>query len=458
MTATTMVLLDELSELSGRIGNDSIAAAQLLAEDFLGVAVAGSQTPEGEIIYAYARDSGRTGPCNVAGRPGTFDAATAALVIGTSGYSIGLTDTHSRSITHPGPSIVPAALAVAQMTGASGADMLRAIVLGCEAVVRIGAVVNPSHRARGYHPTATCNVFGAAIAAGHLLGLSKDKLANALGIAGSMSGGLYEYRHEGSMLMALHAGWPSQSGIIAAQLAAKGFTGPSTVLEGPEGFFRAFSDDIHTVLLRVDMEYPGIQEIGLRPYNACRYGHSGIDALRIIADKNGPIDPQDVAHVTVATHRTAVEQETEPTSVVGARLSTKFTVAYAIAHGPKLSEVDDADLSDPLVRTLIDRMDVVEDPELTAIFPEKWACRVTVRLKDGSTFEAQVDIPKGEPGNPMTPDEVSEKFHRLADPVLGKDNAEALEKVFEALPGAPDVSRLGTMLSRTAHTQGAQAQ
>ena len=450
MTATTMALFDELFELSGRIGNDSIAAAQLLAEDFLGVAVAGSQKPEGKIIYGYVTDSGRTGPCNVACRPETFDAASAALVVGTSGYSIGLTDTHSRSITHPGPSIVPVALAVSQITGASGADMLRAIVLGCEPVVRIGAVVNPSHRARGYHPKATCNVFGAAIAAGNLLSLDNDKLANALGLAGSMSGGLYEFRHEGSMLMAFHSGWPAHNWIVVAQLAAKGFTGPSTVLEGPEGFLRAFSDEIHPELLSVNVDRPGIQKIGLRPYNACRYGHSGIDALRLIARKSGPINPDDVAHVTVATHRTAVEQETEATSVVGARLSTKFTVAYAIAHGPKLSEVDDADLSDLTVKALIDLTDVVEDPQLTAAFPEKWACRVTVRLTDGSTFEEQVDVPKGEQENPMTSDEVSEKFHRLTDPVLGKDKARALENEFHTLPGAPDVSRLGAMFSGAA--------
>src|SRR5690606_6340177 len=128
-------------------------------------------------------------------------------------------------------------------------------------------------------PTATCNVFGAAIAAGYLLDLDRAQLANALGIAGSMAGGLYEFRHEGSMLMAFHGGWPAQNGVTAAYLARAGFTGPSTVLEGPEGFFRAFADDIRPELLAVDLDHPGILEIGLRPYNACRYGHSGIDAL-----------------------------------------------------------------------------------------------------------------------------------------------------------------------------------
>jgi 2-methylcitrate dehydratase PrpD len=447
MTATTMRLLEQLDELDGKIGDDSISAARVLTEDFLGVAVAGSRTREGRIIHRHAALTGHSGPCHVADHPETFDAPLAALVVGTSGYSIGLTDTHARSITHPGPSIVSAALAVAQATGASGKDMLRAVVLGCEAVIRIGSVVNPSHRARGYHPTATCNVFGVAVAAGRLLGLDRDQLANALGLAGSMSGGIYEFRHAGSMLMALHGGWPAQNGIVAARLAAQGFTGPATVLEGPEGFFRAFADETRPELLAVDLDHPGILEVGLRPYNACRYGHSGIDALREIAERRGPIDPATVEHVTVATHHTAVDQETEPTSVVGARLSTKFTVAYAIAHGPKLSEVDEHDLADDLVGELVARMDVVEDPELTAIFPEKWACRVTVRFTDGTRETAQVDVPKGEPANPMTPAEVAEKFHRLADPVLGLEQATVLERELLALPDAADVSRLSRALA-----------
>src|SRR6201991_3907386 len=130
MTDATIRLVEQLDELYGKVGSESITAARILVEDFLGVAVAGSRTPAGQIVHRYAAGAGHSGPCHIAGSPQTFDAALAALVIGTSGYSIGLTDTHARSITHPGPSIVPAALAVAQTTGASGMDMLRAVVLG----------------------------------------------------------------------------------------------------------------------------------------------------------------------------------------------------------------------------------------------------------------------------------------------------------------------------------------
>jgi len=446
VAATTLELLAGLDELRCNAGEDALGAASVIVEDFLGVAIAGSRTDAGAIIHQYASEFGRAGRCNIAGRIDTFDAPTAALVTGTSGYSIGLTDTHARSITHPGPSIVPTALAIAQQVGATGHDMLLAVILGCEAVVRIGSVVNPSHRARGYHPTATCNVFGAAIAAGTLLGLDRMQLANALGIAGSMSGGLYEFRHEGSMLMAFHGGWPAHNGIVAAYLAQAGFTGPTTVLEGAEGFFRAFADEHDSELLNIDAKHPGVLEIGLRPYNACRYGHAGIDALRVIAAQHGPVAADEVDRMTIATHRTAVVQETEPTSVVGARLSTKFAVAYALVHGPKIDEVDADDLVDPAVQALIARTDVIEDCDLTAMFPDRWACRVRLDLRDGRSLESQVDVPKGEPSNPMTAEDISAKFHHLADPILGREHTNVLESRFAALPEAPEVFSLAHAL------------
>jgi 2-methylcitrate dehydratase PrpD len=444
---TTLELLEQLDRLAADPGEKALDAARILAQDFLSVAVAGTATEEGRVITEHARSLGRTGPCHVVGVSDGFDAPTAALVTGTSGYSIGLTDTHARSITHPGPSVVPASLAIAELVGASGRDFLTAIVIGCEVVVRIGSVVNPSHRRRGYHPTATCNVFGVVASAAHLLGLDQVTTARALGLAGSMAGGLYEFRHEGSMLMALHAGWPAQNGILAADLAQRGFTGPTTVLEGSEGFFHAFADETDPSQLAVDLEHPGILEVGLRPYNACRYGHSGIDALKLIEQAHGRIDTTRVERMTVATHGTAVAQETEPDSAVGARLSTKFTVAYALAHGPKIDEVTDTDLSDPVVRDLIAKTDVVEDPELTRLFPEKWACRVRLDLDDGTSYEEQVDVPKGDPGNPMTPAEVKAKFHGLVEPEIGALAADRLESEFARIGDATDVAGLARALS-----------
>lgn len=449
-SVTTSAFLDTLQARGKQIGSEALTAAQTLLLDVLGVAVAGSRTPEGRSVARVMSATGRTGPIAVPACARRYDLAAAALISGTSAYSIGLTDTHAESITHPGPSIVTTALTVGQHTGATGEQLLRAIVLGCETAVRIGAVVNPSHRARGYHPTATCNPFGAAIAAGVLLGLSREALGWALGLAGSMSGGLYEFRREGAMLMALHGGLPAAGGVTAAFLAADGFTGPTTVLEGPEGFFRAFADDIRPEQLIPAGPSFAVEELSLRPYCACRYAHAAIDAIGQLAREHGSFRPADIGRVTVLTHRTAVEQETEPVSVVGARLSTRFNVALALVHGPRLSEVTQQDLADSAVLLMADRIEVAEDPELTAIFPRHWACRVRIEGRDGRTRERRVDSPLGEPDNPMSRDQVLDKFTRLAAPVLGEDQASELRAAVLDLPASPGIERVTEAMTSSA--------
>jgi 2-methylcitrate dehydratase PrpD len=262
-----------------------------------------------------------------------------------------------------------------------------------------------------------------------------------------MAGGLYEFRHEGSMLMALHGGWPASSGVTAAYLGNGGFTGPSTVLEGPEGFFRAFADTTRPELLLGGDGKFGVEEMSLRPYCACRYAHAGIDALGSIWRRHGRTDPEQISKVTVWTHRTAVDQETEPTSAVGARLSTRFNMAHAIVYGPRLTEIGPDDLTDSAVGAVSDVTAIREDPALSAMFPERWACRVAIELRDGTVYEEQVDTPKGEPANPLTPAEVESKFRRLAVPVLGEDGAESLRSAVAGLPEARDLSLLSHALA-----------
>jgi len=441
---TTRHFTQTLFTRAAGIPESAKAAARTLVADVLGVAVAGAATPEGRITLSVMSGMGGPGTSAVPLDGRQFDPATSALITGTMAYSIGLTDTHSQSITHPGPSVVPTALAIGELTGASDDEILRAIVLGVETVVRVGAVVNPSHRARGYHPTATCNPFGSALTASYLLGHTTDQALSALGIVGSMAGGLYEFRHEGSMLMALHGGWPAHSGIKAAMLAGGGFTGPSTVLEGTEGFFRAFADDIRPEHLAVAAEGEpwGIEELALRPYNACRYAHSGIDALALIKTEHGPIAADDVKTLAVWTHRTAVEQECEPTSLVGARLSTAFTIAFTFIHGPRQDAITEDELSDDQVQSLLARTRIREDPRLTALFPKEWACRVEIELNDGRIFEAEVTVPKGEPGNPLSEAEKVDKFVRLTGARLGRAAAADLATRLLTGAGEPPLNKV----------------
>jgi 2-methylcitrate dehydratase PrpD len=426
-STTTRAFVDDLrSRLPGR--PETRTAARELVLDVLGVGIAGSQTTEGRTVLDTMSALRSPGPSPVflAGRG--FDVATAALVNGTMAYSLGLTDTHSQSITHPGCSVVAAALAMGAHTSADDDAILDAVIAGVETVVRVGGVINPTHRGRGFHPTATCNPFGVAVAASMLLAASVEETLNALGIAGSSAGGLYEFRHTGGMLMALHGGWPAHSGIVAALLAREGFTGPDTVLEGPEGFFAAFADEIRPEQLALpDLGEPmGVQELSLRPYNACRYAHSGIDALALIEAEHGRVDPDDVLSLTVHTHRVAVEQECEPTTLVAARLSTAFTIASTYVNGPSLVALTEADLHDEAILRLFERVEICEDPRLTELFPRLWASRVTLETRDGRVMEAEVTTPRGEPTNPLSRDDIVEKFRRLAEPVTGEERTDAL--------------------------------
>jgi 2-methylcitrate dehydratase PrpD len=327
-------------------------------------------------------------------------------------------------------------------------------VLGYEVVIRIGAVMNPSHRARGFHPTATCNPFGAALAASILLGCNEEQTLWAMGLAGSMAGGLYEFRKDGAMVMALHGGWPAQSGVMAAYLAREGFTGPTTILEGQDGFFKGFADKIFPEKLVEGLgQRFSIQEVALRPYCACRYAHSGIDALSRISAAHGEIPTSKIKRIKVFTHHTAVSQEAQPTTLVSARLSTAFNIAMAVVHGPRLAEVSAADLADPAVKEICNRVEILEDDELTALFPQKWACRVQVELVTGKTYEWRVDVPKGEPGNPLSGVEIHQKFHQLADPIIGEDRAVKVIRAVECLPAAGTLAELMEALSTSKEVQ-----
>jgi len=426
MSGATADLVAALYAAAETLPASALDAARGLIQDFVGIALFGSTTAEGRFALEVARQLESPGPSGVPGSGMRLAPQAAAFVSGTMGYSIGLGDTHTWSITHPGASVIPAALAIGEAVGAGGEQIERAVVLGVELVTRIGAAVSPSHRARGFHPTATCNPFGVALATGYLLDLPFDKTISAIGIAGSTSGGLYEFRKTGDTLMALHGGWPAHSGIYAAYLARAGFTGPATVLEGEEGFFTAFADNADLTQLDRDAGDPWrVGELSMRPYAACRYAHAALDALASLRREH-EISSVDVDRVTIWTHHTAVEQEVEPTTLTAARLCTRFNVAMGIVNGVGLAEVTDADLVDPALQHMMSRIEIREDPALTALFPEKWPCRIDLVLRDGARHIRQVDVPLGDPANPMTAADLDQKFRTLAGKVLDTSATERL--------------------------------
>src|SRR5262249_28625643 len=238
-----------------------------------------------------------------------------------------------------GAAVFPAALAAAQLAGASGQALLRAAVGGYEVAARLAMALQPAeHYARGFHPTGTCGAFGAAAASGMLFGLDADGLCRALGIAGSQASGSMEFLADGAWTKRLHPGWSASAGLHAAALAAGGFRAPATILEGRFGFLHAYSGAALTASLAPSGAFE-IMRTGVKPHACCRYLQAPIDAALALRAAHG-IEPESVERVDVGLVAAAFPivcepalQKRRPRSVVDEQFSLPFGIAVALARG-----------------------------------------------------------------------------------------------------------------------------
>jgi 2-methylcitrate dehydratase PrpD len=420
--------------------------------DTIGCGIYGAQTPWAKTVNSFILEQG--------GRPDATlwlegfrgPANTVALGLGVMMHSFELDDYHSGAKLHPGAVVLPAAFAVAERQGASGRDLLRALVAGYELMIRTSLAAGTlSLRRRGWHITGICGTFGAAAAAGQLLGLDNLQMANALGLAGTQSAGLFAFTCDGANSKRLHPGRSAQSGVVAAELAARGFTGPTAVLEYEDGgFCRTFSDESDLALLTRGLGEEYVTAgVSLKPYACCGSTHSSIDAVRWLA-RTHHIQPPDVAEIVVANHSVVQLQTSwwyEPVSPMQAQMNIEYCVAVALAEdnaGPQQFSSDK--IADPRLVELAHKVRFAIDPEIEQIYPRAFPGRVSIRLRDGRTVEHYVPGPKGSPENPMTLTEVAEKFHMLVDPVLGRDRAERLTALVADIETLENVQSITELL------------
>ena len=250
--------------------------------DFIGVACRGAREDSSKRMYRFIKEMGH---CRQGGVIiGTKDRALhfySALANGTAGHAIEMDDVNNESSLHPGVVIFPTALATSEMAGSSGKALIEAVVSGYEVMIRLGKAIGPENSyQRGFHPTGTCGVFGASVTASKLMRLKRDKMVSAMGIAGSQAAGSMEYLAQGAWTKRLHPGWAALSGMIAAQLAQKGFTGPTSIIEGRDGFLHAYSNraDPSKVLDGIGSGFE-ILRTSIKPHACCRYMQPPIDAL-----------------------------------------------------------------------------------------------------------------------------------------------------------------------------------
>ena len=410
------------------------AAAKLHLLDTLGCGVAASAAGVGGEARAVMSEGAMGGgSASVIGGT-SLPAAAAALANGTLCHALDFDDTHAGAITHVSTVVCPAALAVAEEGGVSGSELAASLVAGSEVTIRIGQAARAGYMVTGFHPTSVCGVFGAAAAAGRVLNLGVEGITNALGIAGSMASGIFEYLADGSATKPLHAGWAAHCGVLAAQLAAHGATGPATVFEGRFGVFHAYhrtgGEELNERLadLGTLWETP---RISFKPYPACHFIHSPLDAIGM-ALAGREIVPDDIERIVVELPVAGIPLVCEPIAAkVAPRTAydAKFSVQYALAarllHGDVSVETFTAQaIEEPKVLELARR--VICRAGDFASYPGALPGRVAIHLRDGTTLEGEVLYERGSAANPMSDGQILEKFQRNTEQSLGSRASAAL--------------------------------
>ncbi len=405
-----------------------IHQAKICLLDLVGAACAGAVALPGHVVTEIIEEAGGSPQAVLIGRKERVPALSAALGNGLYAHGLELDDLHRQSILRPGSPIIPAALAAAEKIGASGKELITAIVVGYEVGIRIAEAMTPSHY-RFWHTTGTCGTFAAAIAAGKVLKLDEDQLMHALGHAGTQAAGLMElhYSPEGMISKPLHASKAAQNGLFSAMLAAGGYTSTKTMLSGEKGFLRVFAPKAKMEKITENLgEGYKIMQISYRLFASTRHTHAGIDLALRLREKD--ILPEDIELLRIQTYGVAKDLVGEPfpETIYEAKFSLPFCVATALVYGHVgLEDFTEERLHDHTLEELMSHSTVEVDPLLDAHYPEKWAAKLNVILRNGTVVHEQTDFPRGDPENLVSLEELHTKFRRLSSMLLPASKIEA---------------------------------
>ena len=418
-----------------QIPTATVEHAQLHLLDVLGCGIAAHAFGEAEYALSAARELGGHGDAVAIGAS-DLGQGDAAFVTGPLCHALDFDDTHPGSIVHVSASVVPAAITAARAAGATGADLLAAVVAGNEVSIRVGAAAGGEFHARGFHPTGVCGAFGAAAAAARARGLDAFQTADALGIVGSMASGLLEFLADGSETKRLHPGWAARAGLTAASLAAHGATGPATVFEGSRGFYAAYvhgaGSDLDSRL--ADLGHRWVtDEIAYKPYPACHYSHAPLDALEEILATT-PLRPDQVASITGLTTKVGVALMCEP-AVDKLRPRTaydaKFSLPYCLAARLVTCRLDvgsftEAAIAHPEVIALTPRIGY--ELRRYSHKPDSFGGGIRLVTTDGRVLKREFRYQRGGSENPLSSDDILAKFRTNAGHGLPADVIETIER------------------------------
>ena len=431
--------------------------------DGLGLALSGGATHCGGLVRQHFADLNLgAGPATVIGTSLKIAPRFAAFANGVGIHADDYDDTQLAVaadrvyglLTHPTAPALPAALAMAQATGASGAAAMLAYHLGVEVECKIAEAINPRHYQAGFHSTATCGTFAAAAASAKLLGLDVEATARALSIAGSQSAGLRE--NFGTMTKPFHAGRASESGVAAAQFASYGWTATDRILEAPRGFFSAAGGGYDAGAIAGKLGAPwtiASPGVSIKPHPSGSLTHPGMTEMLRLIRENG-IKAKDVVRVRVGTNHNMPNAliHHRPVNELQAKFSMEFCMAILLLEGRAgLGEFTDEVVLRPDVKAMIEKIDFVVDQDAEAAGYHKMTTLIDIQLADGRTLSGRSDFGKGSPANPMSYDEVANKFRENAAyakfPARQAESVVAMVRDFETLPS---IDRLMAALTRAA--------
>ena len=391
--------------------------AEDLWVDWFGSVLAGQNARPVHSIARFALSQGpASGPCEVVGQSTTTSPMMAALANAAAAHVAEQDDVHNGSVFHPAAVVFPPALAVAQSLGASGAQLMAACVAGYEVGIRVGEFLGRSHY-RIFHTTSTAGTLAAAAAVGHLLGLTPAQMQHAFGSAGTQSAGLWEFLRTAADSKQLHTAHAAAAGLMAAYLAKDGFTGAQDIFTGPQGMAAGMSTDAHPAKLSDGLGTRwATAETSFKWHASCRHTHPAADALLQVMQHNH-LQPADLAQVTCHVHQGAIDvlgPVVQPSTVHQSKFSMGTVLALAARFGHAgLTEFDSHFLAPDTV-ALREKVRMVLDTEVDTAYPQRWIGKVTVQTTDGRTLHGRVDEPKGDPGNSLSRQEITDKALRLA--------------------------------------------
>jgi len=419
------------------------------ALDFLGVIARGSQEESSKAMYRFVKGLGIANEGGVViGTKMKTSFQYSALANGTAAHSLELDDVNNEASLHPGVVIFPAAIAACEMANKGGKDFIEGVVLGYEVMIRLGKALGPKeHYSKGFHPTGTCGTFGATATVAKIMGLSEQQTLNAIGLAGSQAAGSMEFLTQGAWSKKMHPGWAAHNGIIASLLAKNGFTGPSSIIEGRFGFLHAYSDNANPekVIDGLGNDFE-ILKCSIKPHACCRYMQPPIDAILKIVKEN-KIKPADVEKITLGILQAGysiiaspIESKRNPQTIYEAQFSMPYGAAVAILFGKAtLNEFTQDKLNSPEITALMEKVFCVKNPELDKVYPKHWPATAEIKTKAGKVFSTRLEYPKGDPENPLTWDELIEKFNGLASTIYSETRR---EKIIEQVKNIDDIEKL----------------